>query len=197
VAALQAVGAETVRPPILRDAPDAFVPAVHALAQEVDLIVTIGGISKGDHDVVKAALAPGVEFVQVAVQPGKPQGFGHVGGGRVPLIAVPGNPVSSYVSFEVFVLPALRSMLGLEPHRRPTTTARLATAITSPKGKRQYLRGRLGHGAGGLGVAPVGGPGSHLLGGLAAADALIVVDDDVIALAAGDPVEVLDLERTF
>jgi molybdopterin molybdotransferase len=197
VAALHEVGAETVRPPILRDDPAAFVAALDALAADVDLIVTIGGISKGDHDVVKAALAPAVEFVQVAMQPGKPQGFGHVGSARVPLIAVPGNPVSAYVSFEVFVLPALRSMLGLQPVSRPERSARLTRPIASPKGKRQYLRGRLGHDDGSLVVEPVGGAGSHLLGGLAVADVLIVLDEDVVALDAGLTVPVLDLERTF
>lgn len=197
VAALHEVGAETVRPPILRDDPPTFLAALDTLAAEVDLIVTIGGISKGDHDVVKAALAPGVEFVQVAMQPGKPQGFGHVGERQVPLIAVPGNPVSSYVSFEVFVLPALRSMLGLKPMSRPQRSARLASPVGSPKGKRQYLRGRLVEGDRNLVVEPVGGSGSHLMGGLAEADALIVVAEDVVALDEGATVPVLDLERRF
>jgi molybdopterin molybdotransferase len=197
VAALQQLGAETVHPPILGDDPPAFLAAIDGLAAEVDLIVTIGGISKGDHDVVKAALAPGVEFVQVKMQPGKPQGYGHVGTRQVPLVAVPGNPVSSYVSFEVFVLPALRRMLGLQPVSRPERSARLAEPVTSPKGKRQYLRGRLAGDRGALVVEPVGGAGSHLMGGLALADALIVVGEDVTALDAGATVPVLDLERRF
>jgi molybdopterin molybdotransferase len=197
VAALQEIGAETVRPPILRDDPEVLAAAIEELSADVDLIVTIGGISKGDHDVVKAALAPGVEFVEVAMQPGKPQGFGHVGERRVPLVAVPGNPVSSYVSFEVFVLPALRSMLGLAPVSRPITSARLTAAISSPAGKRQYLRGRLGHEGERLLVTPVGGAGSHLMRGLAAADVLIVVPEDLTAVDAGEPVAVLDLDRAF
>lgn len=199
VAALQRVGAEPVRPPILGDDPATFLAALDDLAVEVDLVVTIGGISKGDHDVVKAALAPGVEFVQVAMQPGKPQGFGAVGARRTPLVAVPGNPVSSYVSFEVFVLPALRSMLGRSPVSRPPVPARLGTDLTSPPGKRQYLRGRLAFDPDGgpPRVTPVGGPGSHLLGGLAAADALLVVPEADTALPEGTVVDVLDLERAF
>lgn len=198
-AALQGAGAEAVCPPIQRDDPPAFLAALDGLTAEVDVVVTIGGISKGDHDVVKAALAPGVEFVQVAMQPGKPQGFGTVGASRTPLVAVPGNPVSSYVSFEVFVLPALRSMLGLSPVSRPPVRARLAADLTSPPGKRQYLRGRLvfDDAGGPPTVTPVGGPGSHLLGGLAAADALLVVPEHATALAEGDVVDVLDLERAF
>jgi molybdopterin molybdotransferase len=107
-AALRAVGATVRRPPIQSDRPEPMRATLAELADDADLVVTIGGISKGDHDVVKAAMADEVTFVQVAMQPGKPQGVGHVGTRRVPLIAVPGNPVSAYVSFEVFVLPALR-----------------------------------------------------------------------------------------
>ena len=86
-----------------------------------DLVVTSGGVSQGDFDVVKEALAPlgSVWFGPVAMQPGKPQGFGVVGEDRIPIFTLPGNPVSSYISFEMFVLPAIRKMMGKAPYSRP------------------------------------------------------------------------------
>ena len=92
-----------------------------------DLVVTSGGVSKGDYDVVKDVLGRlgTVEFTEVAMQPGKPQGFGTIGEDDTPIFTLPGNPVSSYVSFEVFVLPAIRRMMGKLPYRRPLVRAQL------------------------------------------------------------------------
>ncbi|AEW94546.1 MULTISPECIES: molybdopterin molybdotransferase MoeA [Streptomycetaceae] len=131
-----------------------------------------------------------MEFRKLAMQPGKPQGFGLVGADRTPLFALPGNPVSSYVSFELFVRPAIRTLMGLEPVRREAVTARCAEPIAhSPRGRRQFLRGHYD----GDQVTPVGGAGSHLVKALAHANALIVVPEDVTEVAAGEPVEVLPL----
>ncbi|GAA3626924.1 gephyrin-like molybdotransferase Glp [Streptomyces fenghuangensis] len=140
-----------------------------------------------------------VEFRRLAMQPGKPQGFGLVGPDRIPLFALPGNPVSSYVSFELFVRPALRALMGLEPVTRRTVAARLECEepIASPEGKRQFLRGRYEPPTAGeeLGtVRPVGGPGSHLLGSLARADALVVVPERTTEVARGDELEVVLLD---
>ena len=79
-----------------------------------DLILTSGGISQGDYDIVKAVMPElgECDFVQVAMQPGKPQGFGLIGDDRIPMIMVPGNPVSSFVSFEAFVRPVIRKLMG-------------------------------------------------------------------------------------
>ena len=110
-------------------------------AGTVDLVLTSGGISAGAYEVVKEALAGrGVEFVKVAMQPGGPQGVGRVGG--VGVVALPGNPVSSHVSFEVFVRPVLRAALGHPHPERPRVTAALAAPLTSTAGRRQYRRGR-------------------------------------------------------
>src|SRR5919206_196990 len=91
---------------------------------------------KGTHDVVKEALSElgTVTFREVAMQPGKPQGFGVIGEDDTPIFTLPGNPVSSYVSFEVFVVPALRRMMGKLPYRRPMVRATLTQALTSPLG---------------------------------------------------------------
>ncbi|MFG2370878.1 gephyrin-like molybdotransferase Glp [Streptomyces sp. NPDC048504] len=163
-----------------------------------DLMVTTGGVSVGAYDVVKEALSSvadedeegaGIDFRKLAMQPGKPQGFGSIGPDHIPLLALPGNPVSSYVSFELFVRPAIRALMGLDDVHRPTTRATLTTdkALTSPKGRRQFLRGTYADGE----VTPVGGAGSHLVAALALADALIVVPEDVESVEPGTEVEVV------
>ena len=91
------------------------------------------------------------------MQPGKPQGFGTIGPDKTPIITLPGNPVSSYVSFEVFVRPVIRRMLGVEPLHRPTVRAVCQEAFSSPAGKRQYMRGWLDVVDGRYVVRPVGG----------------------------------------
>lgn len=195
-AAVQRVGGVARRVGIVSDDPEVFATALAAELDGADLVVTSGGVSQGDFDVVKAALTPqGVWFGPVAMQPGKPQGHGHLGG--VPILTLPGNPVSAYVSFEVFVLPVLRTMMGLTPRSRPTVTARLTHDVGSPPGKQQYLRGELGHDERRAYVAPVGGAGSHLIGELAAANAFIVVPRETTGLRAGDRVDVLVLDEEF
>ena len=123
-AAVRAAGAIAYRVGIVPDEPAAFLDALSDQLVRADLVVTSGGVSQGDYDVVKEALAPlgTVWFGGVAMQPGKPQGFGFVGEdgeARVPIFTLPGNPVSSYVSFQVFVLPALRRMMGRTPASPP------------------------------------------------------------------------------
>jgi molybdopterin molybdotransferase len=159
----------------------------HLAAGTVDLVLTSGGISAGAYEVVKEGLAGrGVEFVKVAMQPGGPQGAGRVGG--VGFVALPGNPVSSHVSFEVFVRPVLRTALGHPHPERPRVTAALAAPLMSTAGRRQFRRGVLD--AVEATVREVGGPPSHLLGALARADCLFVVPEEVTELPAGAPVEV-------
>jgi molybdopterin molybdotransferase len=161
-------------------------------------VVTSGGVSQGDYDVVKEALRrEGVWFGPVAMQPGKPQGFGLVGATKVPIVTLPGNSVSAYISFEVFVLPAIRTLMGLSPVSRPLLDARLTRGMTSPEGRRQFMRGEVGYDAQGRYVVPVGGPGSHLIGALADANALIVVPEQATSLGQGDRVQVLVLDGDF
>ncbi|MFI6339173.1 gephyrin-like molybdotransferase Glp [Streptomyces sp. NPDC050535] len=163
-----------------------------------DLVVTTGGVSVGAYDVVKEALSSvgdedeagsGIEFRKLAMQPGKPQGFGTIGPEHTPLLALPGNPVSSYVSFELFVRPAIRTLMGLEDVHRPSVRAVLATdkALTSPAGRRQFLRGTYADGR----VTPVGGAGSHLVAALAQADCLIVVPENDTSVEPGTEVDVV------
>lgn len=196
-AAAQRAGAVPVRVGIVPDEPEAFLTALRGQLADADVVVTSGGVSQGDFDVVKAALTPeGVWFGPVAMQPGKPQGYGRVGAERVPIFTLPGNPVSSYISFQVFVLPALRKMMGIEPYALPTVRARLTNSLSSPAGRRQYRRGELGRDEQGAYVALVGGAGSHLVGDLAAANCLAVVPEDATSLEAGEYVDVLMLEES-
>ncbi|HEY9440516.1 MAG TPA: gephyrin-like molybdotransferase Glp, partial [Streptomyces sp.] len=165
-----------------------------------DIIVTTGGVSVGAYDVVKEALSSvgdedepgsGIDFRRLAMQPGKPQGFGSIGPEHTPLLALPGNPVSSYVSFELFVRPAIRALMGLKDVHRPTVRAalRIEKALSSPSGKRQFLRGTYDAAEGT--VTPVGGSGSHLIAALAQADALIVLPEDVTSAEPGAMTEVI------
>jgi molybdopterin molybdotransferase len=160
-----------------------------------DIIVTSGGVSVGAYDVVKEALGEQISFRKLRMQPGKPQGFGVLEGsdGGVPLLALPGNPVSAYISFELFVRPAIRAMLGATEIHRPEVTALLTEPVpSSPAGRRQFLRAVYDAEAGT--VTPVGGSGSHLLGALAQANALLVVDEDTTALDSGAAVRAILLD---
>ncbi len=197
-AAVLRAGAVPVRVGIVRDEPDAFMEALEAQLEGADVVVTSGGVSQGDYDVVKEALRrEGVWFGPVAMQPGKPQGFGLVGPAKVPVVTLPGNSVSAYISFETFVLPAIRTLMGMSPVSRPLLDARLTRPMTSPEGRRQFMRGQVGYDAQGRYVVPVGGPGSHLIGALAEANALIVVPEEATSLGQGDRVQVLVLDGEF
>ncbi|MFE1264874.1 gephyrin-like molybdotransferase Glp [Streptomyces albogriseolus] len=197
-AAARDAGAIAYRVGAVADDAETLRDTIEDQLVRADLMVTSGGVSVGAYDVVKEALShagdedepgSGVEFRRLAMQPGKPQGFGSIGPDHTPLLALPGNPVSSYVSFELFVRPAIRALMGLEDVHRPRVRAELRAekALTSPKGRRQFLRGRYADGV----VTPVGGAGSHLVAALARADALIVVPEDVEDVAPGTEVEVV------
>ncbi|SDB84227.1 molybdopterin molybdochelatase [Sanguibacter gelidistatuariae] len=170
----------------------------------VDLVVLSGGVSVGAYDVTKAVLAPlgTVDFVSVAMQPGKPQAFGHLPGGT-PVFGLPGNPVSACVSFEVFVRPALSRLLGRTQLFRRMLTAQVSEGWRTPLGRAQYMPVVLDDGPDGpdgpatrpgqLWVRPAtrGGSGSHLVGGLGAAEGFAVVPADVTEVRQGDMIDVM------
>jgi len=166
---------------------------------DADVIITTGGVSKGAYDAVKAVLTGegSMEFPEVAMQPGKPQGFGVLGKRKVAVFTLPGNPVSALVSFEVFVKPALAVLSGRQ-YRPVTHEALVLKGWKSPEGKIQYARVRIERDStGAYAVRPAGGPGSHLVGGLAMADALAITGEDVTEVSAGTTVEMILLrDRT-
>jgi molybdopterin molybdotransferase len=197
-AAARDAGAIAYRVGAVADDAETLRSTIEDQLVRADLLVTTGGVSVGAYDVVKEALSSvgdedeagsGIDFRTLAMQPGKPQGFGSIGPDHTPLLALPGNPVSSYVSFELFVRPAIRTLMGLRDVHRPTTRATLSAdkALTSPRGRRQFLRGTYADGA----VTPVGGAGSHLVAALAHADALIVVPEEDTSVEPGAEVEVV------
>ncbi|GAA3059492.1 molybdotransferase-like divisome protein Glp [Streptomyces glomeratus] len=196
-AAARDAGAIGYRVGAVADDADTLRATIEDQLVRADLMVTTGGVSVGAYDVVKEALSAvgdteeggGVEFRKLAMQPGKPQGFGSIGPDHTPLLALPGNPVSSYVSFELFVRPVIRTLMGLKDVHRPRTRAVLQAdkALTKAAGRRQFLRGRYTDGT----VTPVGGAGSHLIAALAQADALIVVPEDDTSVEPGTEVEVV------
>jgi molybdopterin molybdotransferase len=200
------------------DEPAAVLAEIERQALASDLVITSGGVSMGgEHDVVKAALSglggPGAEgrpgtgpgaragpgpgagtvvtFRKVAMQPGMPQGFGVAGPDRTPIFTLPGNPVSAFVSFHLFVRPAMDALRGLAGRPLPITRAALTDAVRSPEDKRSYLRGILDPGS--ATVTPLTGQGSHQLAVLARANALIVVPEKVVRMEAGDVADVMSL----
>ncbi|MFB4272988.1 gephyrin-like molybdotransferase Glp [Nonomuraea sp. GTA35] len=191
-AAVREVGAEGFRAGSVGDDPGMLLDRLDTHLVRADAIITSGGVSMGAYEPVKEALSPlgTVRFEKVAMQPGMPQGFGVLGDDQVPIFALPGNPVSSFVSFMLFVRPALAKMRGLPSGMPETVTARTTGPLRSPFGRRSYLRGVLA--ADGT-VSPAHGQGSHQLAALASANALIVVPEDVTEVEAGASVEVVRL----
>jgi molybdopterin molybdotransferase len=198
----RAIGSEVRRLGVVEDTLPAVEAALRAAIAWADVVVCSGGVSVGARDVVKDAFERlgRVDLWRVAVQPGKPLAFGRAvaeDGREVLLFGLPGNPVSSFVTFEIFVRPVLRALAGDgEPTARRIVRARLAEAVTKGAGRRAFLRvtlqpdpdhpgERLAHLA--------GGQGSHVLSALAAADGLAVVAENVDGLPAGAQVEVWEL----
>ena len=216
-AAVRETGAVAYRRSVVPDDPAGVLPALEEQLIRADLLITTGGVSMGgEHDVVKAALRElgTVTFRKVAMQPGMPQGFGVIGEGgglgatggagglgatggagglgaerEVPIFTLPGNPVSAYVSFQLFVRPALAALQGADDLSLPSVQATLTGPARSPAGRRSYLRGVLD----GSKVTPLSGQQSHQIASLGRANALIVIPEWETQLPAGDTVDVLIL----
>ena len=166
---------------------------LHRMLDHADLVITTGGVSKGEFDLVKKVLTGqgSMEFVEVAMQPGKPQGFGVLGRRDVPVFTLPGNPVSTLVSFEVFVRPALQRRAG---RREGARLARgfATTGWRSSPDRQTYTRVRVDRDpTGAYAVSPAGGAGSHLVGPLAVADALAISEPEVNEVSAGSELDLL------
>lgn len=202
-AAAREAGCLAYRQAILPDHPDEVLPAIEDQLVRADLMVTTGGVSMGgEHDVVKAALQQlgTITFRKVAMQPGMPQGFGTIAlpaapvpaaGDRVPIFTLPGNPVSAYVSFQVFARPAIAALQGYDGLGLAKVQAELTGPLRSPAGRRSFLRGVLDRAAGK--VTPLTGQGSHQIATLGKANALVVVPEWVVQMSEGDTAEVLVL----
>ena len=193
---VMAAGGEAVS---LGIAPDsaAALQAMADGARGADLLVTTGGASVGDHDLVRSALgARGLvlDFWQIAMRPGKPLIFGRIG--ETPLLGLPGNPVSSLVCALVFLRPALHRMLGFaEPVAGERPTARLGRDLEANDRREDYLRAALSTDAAGRLVAtPFGKQDSSMLSLLAKADCLVIRPPQAPAAKAGETVEIVPLD---
>ncbi len=162
-------------------------------AGDYDFIITSGGASVGDHDLVRQVFAElgEIHFWRVRIKPGKPVAFGRLGP-RGHFFALPGNPVSSFVTFKLFVEPALVHWHHGR-YRMPLLPARAAAGFRRRPGRREFLRARLRPAAFGLEAEPLPGQGSHQLAPLARCNAFIVVPEDQAGFQAGDPVTVMPL----
>jgi molybdopterin molybdotransferase len=175
---------------IVPDDPVSLMEAIVTNLDRADAIVSSGGVSVGERDPVKAAFGGRgeVEFMEVAMQPGKPQAFGVVEGR--PFFGLPGNPVSVFVSFEVFVRPALLQMMGRRD-RRPEVDATLETDISGPRGKTQFARVRVRRDGDRWLAASTGGRQSNLLSTVARANGLAVIPVGIETLRRGEACQVV------
>jgi molybdopterin molybdotransferase len=189
---LTELGAEVRDYGIVGDTPDSFKAALGDATDVADVVVTSGGVSMGAYDVVKLTLRERgtVDFLKIAMQPGKPLGFGTVD--EIPFFGLPGNPVSVFVSFEQFVRPALLAMMGAELLFRDRVSGILDDGITTNPGKDVFVRVTTDRdGDGRWHARSSGGQSSNVLSALAFADALAVVP---VGVGRAEPGGTVDLE---
>jgi molybdopterin molybdotransferase len=180
-AALRGCGAVVQQSHMVRDDAAELLHMIERAAPDIDVVLTSGGISAGANEVVKEALAPhGIEFTQVAMQPGRPQGAGVFGG--IPVVALPGNPVSALISFEVLVRPALRAAMGFNPPTRHTAIWTLAKPVDSRWGLHQF---RLGVPGPDQTLTVLSGHQAHFLSAAARSSWLLEIPPEIAHLPAG------------
>lgn len=188
-------GGEPVSLGIAPDSRDALA-GMAAAAKGADLLLTSGGASVGDRDLVRQVLGESgmtLDFWRIAMRPGKPLLFGDLNG--VPVLGLPGNPVSSLVCAMVFLRPALEAMLGVDRRAEPPVTAKLAIDLAENDKRQDYLRARREtNGQGEVVVTPFDKQDSSMLAVLAEADCLVVRPPHAAAAAAGERVQVIPLE---
>jgi molybdopterin molybdotransferase len=189
--ALRDAGAVPYLAGIIRDDPEALKDEVLGLSARADCFISSGGVSVGERDVVKKAFfrRGDIEFYKVAMQPGMPQGFGRIDG--VPYFGLPGNPVSVFVSFEVFIRPALLKMMGRRDIFRPEIWAVLESDISGPKEKVQFARVRVWREKGQWKAASTGPSASNLLATVTKANGLAILPAGVETAPGGSRVRVM------
>jgi molybdopterin molybdotransferase len=187
-ALLSELGVEVLDLGIVPDDEEALRSALLRASAESDAVVTSGGVSMGDYDLVKQVVGDlgGVEVWQTAMQPAKPFAFGRLG--ATPFFGLPGNPVSVMVAFEQFTRPALLQMMGSEKLFRPRLEGVLLGGAETDPAKTVFLRVRTWWEGGILYAESSGGQSSNVLSALAAADAFAVVPAGVSTVPAGGPV---------
>jgi len=188
-AMLRAAGADAVILPIAPDDADAIATLAQG-ARGCDMLVTTGGASVGEHDLVQKALVPGgfaLDFWKIAMRPGKPLIWGRLG--ETPMLGLPGNPVSALVCAVVFLLPAVAVMAGLPAAPTPSAAALAGADLAANDQREDYLRCTLD----GEVATPFSRQDSSMLKTLARADALLIRAPHAAALPAGSPVRIIRL----
>jgi len=176
---------------IVRYEPEHLKEAILSHLVQADAYISSGGVSVGERDVVKRAFfrRGEVEFFRVAMQPGMPQAFGMIEG--KPFFGLPGNPVSVFVSFEVFVRPAILKLMGRTDLLRPEVTARLTGEISGPRDRMQFARVVVRRGPDGWEAESTGGAGSNLISTVARANGLAMIPAGQETAPAGSEVRVM------
>ncbi|MEA2636859.1 MAG: molybdopterin molybdotransferase [Chloroflexota bacterium] len=192
LAAVQDAGGIVIDAGVARDERSDLIERLRT-AGDTDLVVTTGGVSMGAYDLVRGLLEEreAVTFWQVALRPGKPLMFATVGG--VPLIGLPGNPVSTLVTFELFVRPALLKLQGRTDLERPRLTAITEEPLQNPPHLEQYFRGIARRDGARIVVRLTGDQGSHVLRSMADANCLVVVPLGTSEVAPGTAVDIIPL----
>ncbi|PKB80020.1 MAG: hypothetical protein BZY88_10360 [SAR202 cluster bacterium Io17-Chloro-G9] len=168
-------------------------------AAPCDLVITSAGVSKGDYDIVKDVLTErgDINFWSVRMRPAKPLAFGHLrdaSGSTVPLMGLPGNPVSAMVAFEMFARPAIRTMLGRRPLNRPMVEGVLTDPIYNTDGRRVFARVDVALSDGTYYATPTGPQGSNILTSMSRANALAICPEDIPVKNAGERVRIIMLD---
>jgi molybdopterin molybdotransferase len=163
-------------------------------ARDADLIVSSGGVSVGDYDVVREVVAEhgSIDFWRVNVRPGKPVAFGRVEG--VPFLGLPGNPVSSFVTFELFARPLLRKMAGHRALFRQTVPVTVEDRVPGADSRRHYVRATVRRAPDGWRATTTGAQESHLLTSMIGTNALIIVPEGIPGIAVGEQAGALVLD---
>lgn len=190
-------GASVMQMGIAKDKREDLLARFQA-AMRADIIISSGGVSVGDYDLVKDIMqevGSRMQFWQVAMRPGKPLAYGRIG--SVPLFGLPGNPVSSMISFEQFIRPAILKMMGHQAIFRKTVSAVLQEDIEKRKGFTHFIRALVKAGAGGFTVSTTGEQGSGILKSMVRANGLIVLPENMEKVKAGTEVKVQMLDNSL
>jgi molybdopterin molybdotransferase len=196
-ALVQETGAIPIQLGIARDTRE-DLKAKFAAGVRADAIISSGGVSVGDYDLVKKILnqqGSHMQFWKVCMKPGKPQAFGTIQG--TPTFGLPGNPVSSMVSYEIFVRPALLKMMGHSRIYRTVVTATLQEDFGKRDERKHFVRVVLTHDQGGYNASTTGAQGSGILSSMSKANALAIVDEERMKIRAGETVPVMVLDQSL
>jgi molybdopterin molybdotransferase len=192
-AAVQRAGARPVRLGVARDTIESLREKF-SQAHGSDLIITSGGVSVGDFDLVKNIMAEQgeINFWRINMRPGKPVAFGHIG--STPLLGLPGNPVSAAVTFELFGRPVLRKMLGHTRLLRPQIEVVVEDGVSDKAMRRHYVRAHVELRDGRFIARTTGNQGSNIMTSLVNANALVIVPEGGVEIKAGETAKALMLD---